>query len=75
MSSALASSNAFRVTDGGVMIETAVSDGWGSAVRDGRVGYSEDGPRVMDADVGLMGVAGREWEMYHEKTIGHQLIV
>jgi hypothetical protein len=37
------------------------------------VGCVEEGLRMIEGEVGLTGVAGREWEMYHEKTVKYQL--
>lgn len=64
---AFASSKTFRVTFGGVIIETPVSLGLGRAERDGRVGYSVR-PTLMAGEEGLMGVAGRPRAVYHAKT-------
>jgi len=49
------------------MIEIPVSVGCGRREMDVRAGYSV-APTEIVAEEGLMGVAGREWFMYHANT-------
>lgn len=74
MPSFFASSSTFFVTFGGVIMDTDVSVGCGSAERLGKVGYSlisrsgHGGYALMVGAEGLMGVAGMEWWVYQVNT-------
>lgn len=78
--SPLASSRIFCVTRGGVMIETPVEGGSGSCDREGRVLYvwmskaGHGGYAFMVVEVGLIGVTGRVWCVYHVKTGTWELV-
>jgi hypothetical protein len=59
----------FCVTFGGVMMLTAVSDGFGISANPFTASNDFDSPStVRAAACGLIGVAGREWWMYQLKT-------
>lgn len=71
----LASSSTFRVTGGGVMMDTEVSLGSGSSDRDLTVGISAGLPAAsgrdgtaMEGAAGLIGMAWMSWWRYQAKT-------